>query len=43
MTAPICQKCFEGPVGECACVTVQRPWEPPAPEVRRRPTLPPRR
>lgn len=43
MNDPMCQKCFEGPVGQCACVAQPRPWEPPATEVRRRPQLPPRR
>ena len=29
MTARICQKCFDGFVGACACSKPQRVWEPP--------------
>ena len=42
MADTLCQRCFERPSGQCACVQQPRPWEPPAPEIRRRPLPIPR-
>ena len=36
MAPQLCQKCFDGPVGSCACSVPQRPWEPSQHEVTRR-------